>query len=83
VDQESSLFGSRVFILRFLISEIMELNSLDGFPLIPSQTYEELQANSNLTFYSDSEYGNYPVTLNSSSIWKPNGSVDSTEGNVT
>lgn len=82
VDQQSSIFGGKVFILRFLLSEILDFKSLSGFQQITSKTYDELKLDTQNVFFTDKEYGSFPATYNSSSIWKPAGSVDSLEGNV-
>ena len=46
-----------------------------------SYKYEELNKTDTAWVYSQ-EYGNYPISYNYSTYWKPKNSIDSTEGEV-
>lgn len=77
--------GSNVFILRYLLSEILDFKSYSiGYSLInPNATYEDLYNDKNLTFKNNSEYGVYAISLNRSSIWQEKFYTNSSSGDVS
>lgn len=84
VEQTSSLLGSKLFILKFLLSEVLDFKWYStGYSLInPNSSYEDLKKDSSLTFITDSDYGAYSITYNRSSTWSTKFSINSAEGNV-
>lgn len=88
MDQSKSLVGDTVFVMKFLLQEIMDLrcfpsvntltfflDSLDQSQFYPSMSYEEI-VNGNLPMESDSSNYLSPVSWNKSSLWRT--SSDST-----